>query len=405
VIDPQSKLERAAFVLTFGSALAILFSIAASNILLALALAGLLISRTKLRFPPIGVPLAVFVALTLVSLALSADPSSGRPQVRKLFVFVTLLVVTSTFRNVRQARWLVLAWAGAAALSAIQSFVQFSDKMRYARQAGRPFYEFYMMERTSGFMSHWMTFGSQEMYALLFLLAFLFWSPYRKRIWIWLVCGAVISLGILLGFTRGIWLATGVGALYLAWFWNRKLILLAPLLLGALLLLAPSSVRMRFQSIYSPQTDVDSNQHRVICWRTGLEMIKAHPLFGLGPEQVNLQFLKYVPADIPKPLPTGWYGHLHNIYLHYAAERGIPAMLALMWVIGKALLDWTRALAKLPPGRSDRRFVLRGAIACLIATLIVGVFEYNLGDSEVLIMFLTVVGLGYLAAREEPEVA
>jgi len=30
-----------------------------------------------------------------------------------------------------------------------------------------------------------------------------------------------------------------------------------------------------------------------------------------------------VPADVRRPLPDGWYGHLHNIYLQFAAERGI----------------------------------------------------------------------------------
>ena len=54
-------------------------------------------------------------------------------------------------------------------------------------------------------------------------------------------------------------------------------------------------------------------------------MIRAHPILGLGPEQVGKVFLAYVPPDILSPLPKGWYGHLHNIYLQFAAERGLPA--------------------------------------------------------------------------------
>jgi len=63
----QTKLERAAFYLTFGSAVSILFSIAVSQILMALALAAVLISGTKLRFPPIKLPLLLFVGGTIVS--------------------------------------------------------------------------------------------------------------------------------------------------------------------------------------------------------------------------------------------------------------------------------------------------------------------------------------------------
>ena len=62
-------------------------------------------------------------------------------------------------------------------------------------------------------------------------------------------------------------------------------------------------------------------------------MIEAHPLLGLGPEGPRYHFDEYVPEDVPHPRPEGWYGHLHNIYLQYAAERGIPTMLMLMWML------------------------------------------------------------------------
>ena len=42
--------------------------------------------------------------------------------------------------------------------------------------------------------------------------------------------------------------------------------------------------------------------------------------------------------------------------------------------------------------------LLEGAIGCVIGTMVSGVFELNLGDSEVLTMFLAIVCLGYLAA-------
>jgi hypothetical protein len=41
--------------------------------------------------------------------------------------------------------------------------------------------------------------------------------------------------------------------------------------------------------------------------------------------------------------------------------------------------------------------VLHGAIAVILAILAEGFLEYNLGDSEVLTLFLAVVGFGYVA--------
>ena len=134
-------------------------------------------------------------------------------------------------------------------------------------------------------------------------------------------------------------------------------------------------------------------------------MIKAHPWFGVGPEHVGLEFQRYLPGDIPRPLPTGWYGHLHNIYIHYAAERGVPAMLALLWMLGKMLFDFLRRLRKLPRAPSDARFLLHGGVAVIMATLVSGFFELNLGDSEILFLFLATMALVYNVEEREATAA
>jgi len=401
--SPSTLLARTAFACAFGAACATLFSIAISHLLLALALALLLLSGAKLRFPPIWIPLALFVAGTLVSMFLSVDPASGRPQLRKFYVFLTLLAIASTFRALKQVRWLVLAWVGIALLSALRALFQFAGKWSYARAAGRDFYSYYVGERISGFMSHWMTFSGQEMTVLLVGTALLFWG--RPRGWertLLFIALPVIFLAILLGFTRGIWLATFFAGLYLLWNWRRWAVAAVPALLAVAIFFGPSSIRTRFESLLRPRGELDSNQHRIVTWRTGVEMIKAHPLTGLGPEQVKAQFDKYVPPDIPRPLPEGWYGHLHNIYLHYAAERGIPTMLALMALLAKVLWDWIAALRKLLPGEpgAEQRWVLRGGIAMMIGILVTGLFELNLGDSEVLMQTLTMIAMGYVARDE-----
>ncbi len=397
--EQESVLLRAAFWLAGASAVTVLFSIAASQILLALATAALLFSPGQLRLPPLRLPLAVFFAATLVSLALSGDVAAGRPQIRKFFVFLMLPVIYSTFRRTRQARALVLAWTGAAAIVALRGLAQFSEKLTQARLAGVNFYEYYVGERISGFMSHWMTFSGQLMIVLLLAAAFLLFSPSARRglLVYAALCAAAIAVALLLGFTRSIWLAAACALGFLLWRWRRWAAAAMPALLLAGMLAAPASVRTRFVSMFRPRQEVDSNQHRIVCWRTGWRMIQAHPWFGLGPEQVRLQFARWVPRDIPWPLPTGWYGHLHSIYIHYAAERGLPAMLALVWLLAKVLWDFLAAVRKLPPGPSEEKFLLHGGIAVVMAILIEGIFELNLGDSEVLALFLAAVAAVYVA--------
>jgi putative inorganic carbon (hco3(-)) transporter len=389
--------DRAAFYLTCGSLVSILFSIAVSQILLGLALAALLLSSERLRMPPIKLPLVLFMAGTVLSLLFSGHMSEGTPQIRKFILFVILLLVCSTFRTVAEIRGVVLAWAGVATLSAVRSLFQFWQKYQESQELGRNFYDFYVGERITGFMSHWMTFGGEEMIVLLFLASYLFFSSERRWKAAGWFCAALLAVSMVLGFTRSIFLlGFPIGLLYLLWFWHKWLVAAAPVVAVIGFLIAPTALKERVTSIVQPHGETDSNEHRNITRRTGIEMIRAHPLLGLGPEQVKYQFERWVPPDIPKPLPEGWYGHLHNIYLQYAAERGIPTMLCMMWLIAKVLWDFLITVRKTPPG-IEARFVLHGAIAVILAILAEGFLEYNLGDSEVLTLFLAVVGFGYVA--------
>jgi hypothetical protein len=76
-------------------------------------------------------------------------------------------------------------------------------------------------------------------------------------------------------------------------------------------------------------------------------------------------------------------------------------MLIMMWMLVQILFDFWKGLCALPPGRGDRRFLLHGGIAVVLATMAEGFFEYNLGDSEVLTMFLVVVACGYIALEKD----
>jgi len=390
-------LDRAAFNLTCGSLVSILFSIAVSQILLGLALAALLLSAQPIRLPPIKLPLVLFMAGTILSLLFSGHMSEGTPQIRKFLVFAILLLVYSTFRTVTEIRGVVLAWVGVATLSAVRSLFQFWQKYQDAQAAHQHFYDFYVGERITGFMSHWMTFGGEEMIVLLLLASYLFFSTEQRWQATGWFCAAILAISMVLGFTRSIFLlGFPVGLLYLLWFWHRWLVAAAPVVAVIAFLIAPAALKERVTSIVQPHGQMDSNEHRNITRRTGIAIIRAHPFLGLGPEQVKYQFERWVPPDIPKPLPEGWYGHLHNIYLQYAAERGIPTMLFMMWMIGKSLWDFFITLRKAPPN-AEARFVMHGAIAVILAILAEGFLEYNLGDSEVLTLFLAVVGFGYIA--------
>jgi putative inorganic carbon (HCO3(-)) transporter len=387
--------EEIALWCAFGSGVAVVFSIAISQILLGGALAALFLGRLPLRFPRITLPLALFLVGTLIAFAFSEVRSAGLSQIKHMYLYLTLPVIFTTLRTPSRAAKYYMAVAAATALMAVLGCVQFARKVHEAHALGKTFYEYYLEARITGLQKHWMAFSGQELYGLLIAAAWLFFAPLPKvhaklRIGVGIFCAGSIGLALLLGETRSVWAAAFFGVIYLLWFWRRILAWCAPLVVVIGLLLAPASIQQRVVSMVHPHGDTDSNSHRVVCWLTGWQMIKAHPLLGLGPDVQKLKFYDYVPPEIPWPLPAGFYGHLHSIYIQYAADRGIPTMLMLVWFLLKIIGDAWRKLKSLPPGRSESRFILHAAIACTAGSMISGIFEYNLNTSVILALFLAI---------------
>jgi hypothetical protein len=87
--------------------------------------------------------------------------------------------------------------------------------------------------------------------------------------------------------------------------------------------------------------------------------------------------------------------HLHGAWLTLAAERGLPALLILMTLYARSARRGRRLLAV--AGESD---LVRGALAALAGFLIMGLFEDNFDDSEVLFVHLiTLAALWQLPPR------
>jgi putative inorganic carbon (hco3(-)) transporter len=86
--------------------------------------------------------------------------------------------------------------------------------------------------------------------------------------------------------------------------------------------------------------------------------------------------------------------HLHNVPLQIAAERGLPALVVWIWFIVVLIRDLARKTRSSP-----MRSLPTAALAGVVAMLTAGMFEYNFGDSEFLMLFLLIVTLPYAADR------
>src|ERR1051326_8282653 len=165
--------DRALVILAGGAAAATVVSIAAFEILMAATLLLLIILRRPLRLPPVWLPLALFLLGTVLSLALSGHAREGLPQIKKFYLYLMLLLVTTAFQRVSQLRGVALAWAAGASMSSLWAIRQFATKYRAAVQAHQDFYPSYVGQRITGFMDHWMTLSGQLMIVVLVIGALL----------------------------------------------------------------------------------------------------------------------------------------------------------------------------------------------------------------------------------------
>ncbi len=339
-----------------AAAVTTLVSIRVFEILMAVALVALIVIRQRWRLPPVWFPLSLFLAGTLASLFASGHIRDGLPQVRKFYVYLMLFLVTSAIRTVKETRWVALGWAMAATLSSLWALQQFFAKYHAAEIAHQNFYLSYVDARITGFMGHWMTLSGELMMALLVMGALVFFARDRSAT-PWLILAALpVSAALGLTWTRSMWLGTLCGGVYLIWFWKKWALAAVPLLIAGLLIANPLDIRERALSALAPHAgQTDSNGHRAELRRIGWEMIKAHPWLGVGPEQVARQYQNYIRPDMPKPQASQYYGHLENDYVQYAAERGVPATLALLWMIGWARLRFC-------PGAAPAAGGCRGAM-------------------------------------------
>jgi O-antigen ligase len=122
----------------------------------------------------------------------------------------------------------------------------------------------------------------------------------------------------------------------------------------------------------------------------GARILRDHPWTGVGPNMVPHVYEQYRPDyAVNKSNP-----HLHNVPLQIAAERGVPALAA--WLLFMAVL--AAGLLRLFRKGGDRVLAATG-LGAIAAMLSAGLFEYNFGDSEFLMMFLVLVTLPFAAAR------
>ena len=352
----------------------------ALGMLTAFAVFGLVtwaIARRDIRFSwhILYFPLALYALVSSVS-AIAADRHIH--QDLELTLWFKLLIFPSAVILLRELPVL--------REKLIPAFVLFGGGMAVWGLIEYVFFGYRDLEhRINGPSSHVMTYSGLILpFSLMFLLM---WVHQRK--WWQLAVGLLITTALLLTFTRSVWLGWGVAMLVVLIATRSKLryyLYVLPVLL-LFITFMPMSLFSRLVSTFDMTQS--SNFDRLRMFEAGVEIIKDHPLLGVGPANVKEVYALYKKHDAPRPRPA----HLHNNFVQLWAERGILGLLAYVVLFALFLRECAKAW------QGPNRMWAQIGVATAVSLAVAGLFEFNFGDTEVL--YLTLNLFAYIAVALE----
>jgi O-antigen ligase len=354
-------------------------SIALAGILLTALLVswGALLVRERVRpaAPRFFVPLMVYAVATLVSSVFSLDPSASFLDAKQLLLFLIVPAVYHIARG-RNAGLVIDVVVTVGAASAAFGIVQYG-MLHYDSLDMRP----------RGALTHYMTYSGTLMLVVCAAVARMVFGS-RDRIWPALIMPAlVVALAVSLG--RNAWVGACVAVGLLLVLKDFRLTALLPIAIAIVFALAPASVTNRMITMFDVQDQ--TNQDRLAMIEIGARIVASDALTGVGPNMVPRVYGQYRPDYAVRPTNP----HLHNVPVQIAAERGLPALGIWIWFVIALSTTLFRLFRQ-----GTARMLAAAALAATAAMLAAGLFEYNFGDSEFLMLFLVLVTLPFAAIHD-----
>ena len=371
-------LESLATACLFGVAAFTQLSIAIAQALLFIGLvcwvALIVVRRERVEVPTFFYPLLAYAGWTLLSAVFSLDRARSLADCKQLVLF---LIVPATYRLIRGSRaatMLTVIMSVGAATAAYGIF-----------QYGLLHYD-QLNQRPQGTLGHYMTYSGLLMLVIGTALAKLLFEP-REKTWAALVMPALL-LAIALTSTRMAWVGVCAAAAVLLIIKDFRLLAILPIVGAITFAAAGPAITHRLMSMFDAKDP--TRRDRVAMLLEGQHMVRDHPVFGVGPNMVEEVYPQYRVAQAVEQINP----HLHNVPMQIAAERGLPALALWIVFLGVLCRDLYGRLRTIRP-----RTVAAAATAAIASMLAAGLFEYNFGDSEFLMMFLLLITLPFAVAR------
>ena len=213
-------------------------------------------------------------------------------------------------------------------------------------------------------------------------------------------------------FSRGAWLAAVVSvAIFfsLSWRWlkwKKRIVLLS----CCFLLIAVSL--FAFSWLYPTESRVDigerltsgfilhgSSLTRIEIWKSSVEMIKARPVLGFGPDCFRLVFRKYQTLKYKRMVGESTVAdNAHNYFLQLASMIGLPATIVFIAIVTAFFFSMKKFLLSFK-GRNEY-FLFTGLILAVLGYCIYLLFGISITGSTSLLWLILGMMMG-LSSKSE----
>lgn len=340
----------------------------------------------KFDMPPLAVPIGCLTVVYFVSGLFNGEPNSGfagglKEAAASVGVMRTFLVYFWAYFAIHDSKELkskiVPSLLVLGALGGIAAVIEHQFQLHIG--------SFKYLQGT-GFLSGPMAFaGVMQMLSLLSISLWLTGAYDQlagrfkdKLIFIPIAIGNI--LGLLFAFERSAWFGFGVGAMLIAGFVSRKL-LLRVVALGLIVCVvgwfALPAVQARMGAILRGEQE-ESSRQRLEVWVSAVDQFKSttkSKIIGVGPRH-------FAPVPIQGPNKQV-LDHAHSNYLQSLTTTGLIGFVVYLWLCLASLrLAWQNIKKARVDDVLDKAIGL-GILGGTLSLMLAGIFEYNFGTGNV----------------------
>ncbi len=364
--------------------------------------------------PRYALGLGLFVTWLGISGVQAVDPAPVFKELAKWGeITLAVVVLADVVRTERWRRWIAALVAAAVVaqvlLGLAQTVAGFGPGAFAIGGVVRAFGTFDQPNPYGGYLG---------LHAPLALAALLYAAPRRR--WLHALLWLLIVAAIIASRSRGAWLGLGVSTIVVVLAaaprvrWGARIVLAGSAL--TFLMVASLQISGVLRDSVRPevlrtvegrlpiedmvQITVHENYavtERVANWVTGWHMFLERPVLGVGAGNFDAAFPRFRLAPFETPL-----GHAHNVYVNFAAEAGLVALLAIVALTAWALVRAGRVVGQVRD--TSNEWLAIGALGALSAFAV-----HNLVDSLFVsgmgLLFALFVALGYGLRPRPPATA